>query len=225
MRRIRFNIASLLVVVLVFAVGLRGSEGIERDLGQRLFTLTLGVLLISILLAVHRTNPGGRSGSVSPCSAGSTWALPGPVDRIQADDDQGACLPGLQVPGRPQGSSPPAHRDYSGAPNNQVQSSPSPETGFNLPPPASAREALGCGDRQAPWWLGWHNRELREDRTLAVGLAGGLVRWAALRRLWRASRPPEPESWGFLDPRGFTPQPLSVRGSHEPRFQLPVAVA
>lgn len=55
MRRIRFTIANLLVVVLFVAVGfaaLRESSDL-CDIG--LFSLTLGVLLISILLAVHRT--------------------------------------------------------------------------------------------------------------------------------------------------------------------------
>ncbi len=55
MRRIRFTIANLLVVVLFVSVGfaaLRESSDLW-DIG--LFSLTLGVLLISILLAVHRT--------------------------------------------------------------------------------------------------------------------------------------------------------------------------
>jgi hypothetical protein len=56
MSRIRFTIASLLVVVLLVAVGfaaLRESD----DLRERgVFTLTLGVLLVSILLALHRTD-------------------------------------------------------------------------------------------------------------------------------------------------------------------------
>jgi hypothetical protein len=55
MRRIRFNIASLLLVVLMLSVGfaaLRESSDL-RD--SALFTLTLGVLLVSILLAIHRS--------------------------------------------------------------------------------------------------------------------------------------------------------------------------
>ena len=55
MRRFRFSIASLLVVVLFVAVGfatLRKSSDLWES---GVFTLTLAALLISILLAVHRT--------------------------------------------------------------------------------------------------------------------------------------------------------------------------
>src|SRR5262249_42018111 len=54
MKRIRLNIASLLLAVLVLGIGfaaLRESNGIW-DAG--IFTLTVGMLLISVLLAVHR---------------------------------------------------------------------------------------------------------------------------------------------------------------------------
>jgi hypothetical protein len=55
MKRIRFSIASLLVVVFFLAVGcaaLRESTDLWESAA---FTLTLGVLLASILLALHRT--------------------------------------------------------------------------------------------------------------------------------------------------------------------------
>ena len=55
MRRIRFNIASLLVVVLLVAVGFAALRESNDLWDSGVFTLTLGVLLISILLAVHRT--------------------------------------------------------------------------------------------------------------------------------------------------------------------------
>src|SRR5271157_4074742 len=42
------------------------------------------------------------------------------------------------------------------------------------------RKALGCGDGQAPRWLERHHRELREDWTLGVRPAGGLVWWTTL---------------------------------------------
>jgi hypothetical protein len=55
MRRFRFTIASLLIVVVFLAVGfaaLRESNELW-DIG--IFTATLGVLLVSLLLAIHRT--------------------------------------------------------------------------------------------------------------------------------------------------------------------------
>ena len=55
MRRIRFNIASLLGVILVLGVGFAALRESSDLWESGLFTATLGVLLISILLAVHRT--------------------------------------------------------------------------------------------------------------------------------------------------------------------------
>ena len=55
MRRFRFNIASLLVVVLVLGFGFAALRESNELWDSGLFTLTLGVLLVSILLAIHRT--------------------------------------------------------------------------------------------------------------------------------------------------------------------------
>jgi hypothetical protein len=54
MSRIRFNIASLLVVVLVLGVGFAALRESNDLWDSGLFTLTLGMLLVSILLAIHR---------------------------------------------------------------------------------------------------------------------------------------------------------------------------
>jgi hypothetical protein len=55
MRRIRFTIASLLVVVLLAAVGFAALSEASDLWDSGAFTLTLVVLLVSILLAVHST--------------------------------------------------------------------------------------------------------------------------------------------------------------------------
>ena len=55
MRRFRFTIASLLVVVLFVAVGFADLRESSDLWESGVFTLTLAALLISILLAVHRT--------------------------------------------------------------------------------------------------------------------------------------------------------------------------
>jgi hypothetical protein len=55
MRRIRFNIASLLGVILVLGVGFAALKESSDLWDSGGFTLTLGILLISILLAVLRT--------------------------------------------------------------------------------------------------------------------------------------------------------------------------
>ena len=54
MRRIRFTIASLLVVVLFVALGFAALRESNEIWDSGLFTLTLAALLVSILLAVHR---------------------------------------------------------------------------------------------------------------------------------------------------------------------------
>jgi hypothetical protein len=54
-KRIRFNIANLLVVVLFFGVGFAALRESNEIWDDGLFTLTIGLLLISILLAVHRS--------------------------------------------------------------------------------------------------------------------------------------------------------------------------
>src|SRR5271157_2029993 len=55
MRRFRFSIASLLVVVLYVAVGFAALKESSDLWESGVFTLTLAALLISILLAVHRS--------------------------------------------------------------------------------------------------------------------------------------------------------------------------
>jgi hypothetical protein len=55
MRKLRFNIASLLLVVLFAAVGFAGLRESNEIWDSSVFTVTLGVLLISVLLVIHRT--------------------------------------------------------------------------------------------------------------------------------------------------------------------------
>jgi hypothetical protein len=54
MRKLRFNIANLLAVILVLGVGFAALRESSDLWESGIFTVTLGVLLISILLAVHR---------------------------------------------------------------------------------------------------------------------------------------------------------------------------
>ena len=55
MRRLRFNIANLLGVILVLGVGFAALRESSDLWESGVFTLMLAALLISILLAVHRT--------------------------------------------------------------------------------------------------------------------------------------------------------------------------
>jgi len=55
MRRFRFHIGSLLILVLLMGVGFAGLREANDLWDSGVFTLTLGVLLVAILFAVHRT--------------------------------------------------------------------------------------------------------------------------------------------------------------------------
>ena len=55
MKHIRFTIASLLVVVLIVALGFAALREASDLWESGVFTLALAALLVSILLAVHRT--------------------------------------------------------------------------------------------------------------------------------------------------------------------------
>ena len=55
MRYIRFNIASLLVTILIIGFGFAALRESNDLWDSGVLTLTLGVLLISILLAIRRT--------------------------------------------------------------------------------------------------------------------------------------------------------------------------
>ncbi len=55
MRRFRFTIGSLVMLVLLLGVGFAALRESNDLWDSSIFSLTLGVLLISILLAVHRT--------------------------------------------------------------------------------------------------------------------------------------------------------------------------
>jgi hypothetical protein len=54
MRKLRFNIASLLALILVLGVGFAALRESSDLWESGVFTATLGILLISIVLAVHR---------------------------------------------------------------------------------------------------------------------------------------------------------------------------
>src|SRR5271166_5644353 len=55
MRRFRFHIGTLLLLVLILGVGFAALRESNETWDGSIFSITLGVLLISILLAIHRT--------------------------------------------------------------------------------------------------------------------------------------------------------------------------
>ena len=55
MRRFRFHIGSLLILVLLLGVGFAGLREANDLWDSGIFTLTLGFLLVAILFAIHHT--------------------------------------------------------------------------------------------------------------------------------------------------------------------------
>src|SRR5271157_76556 len=55
MRRFRFHLGTLVILVLLLGVGFAAVRESNETWDSSIFTITLGVLLISILLAIHRT--------------------------------------------------------------------------------------------------------------------------------------------------------------------------
>ncbi len=99
MRRFRFHLGTLVILVLLLGVGFAALRESDETWDSIIFSLTLGVLLISILLAIHRTEKR-RSDEATGILAGvrSVWldlrrVAAGPVNRIQAAHYQGARLP------------------------------------------------------------------------------------------------------------------------------------
>ena len=55
MRRFRFHLGTLVILVLLLAVGLAALRESNEIWDSSIFSIMLGILLISILLAFHRT--------------------------------------------------------------------------------------------------------------------------------------------------------------------------
>jgi hypothetical protein len=194
MSRIRFNIASLLVVVLVLGVGFAALRESNDHWESGLFTLTLSVLLISILLAIHRTE-SRRAFWIGFALFGWTYmglTLVPSIESRLATTEVLAYLDS-KVPGRTQsyfkvqftGTGP-------GARGKQVQAVAFSPDGRQL-----ATSSLGtvrvwdaATGRLLGGWAGTTENFVRIGHsliTLLAGWFGGLLS----RRLWQASRPSE----------------------------------
>ena len=56
MRRFRFHLGTLVILILLLAVGFAALRESNEIWGSSILSITLGLLLISILLAIHRTD-------------------------------------------------------------------------------------------------------------------------------------------------------------------------
>ena len=188
MRRFRFHIGTLLIVIIFLSVGfaaLRESNGIW-DSG--VFTLVLVILLTSVLLAIHRTK-SRRAFWMGFALFGWTYLAISLVPSIESRLATTKALAYLdsRVPGRPQNFF--KLHVTAGTPGNQVHSVAFSPDGNRL-----ATSSLGTvrlwdatTGRRLGGWAGTTENFVRIGHSLIALLAGwfgGLLS----RRLWRASR-------------------------------------
>ena len=96
MRRFRFHIGTLVLVVLLLGIGLAALRESDETWDSGLFSITLIFLSISILLGLHRTGSSqGVLAGVCPLRLDLRRLVAGPLRRTEADHDQGPRSPRL----------------------------------------------------------------------------------------------------------------------------------
>jgi hypothetical protein len=201
MRRIRFNIASLLIAVLFAAVGFAAMRESNETWESGLFTLTLLALLASILLAIHRRE-SRRAFWLGFALFGSGYlalSLVPPIESRLATTKALAYLDS-KVPGRTQSFfTINVTGTISGTAGNQVQAVAFSPQGNQIATTSSLGTVKlwdATTGRLLAGWGGTTENFVKIGHSLLALLAGwfgGLLS----RRLWRASRPPEPETVGL----------------------------
>jgi hypothetical protein len=193
MRRIRFNIASLLVVVLVLGVGFAALRESNDLWDSGLFTLTLGMLLVSILLAVRRSE-ARRAFWLGFGLFGSGYLALSLIPSIESRliTTKGLAYLDSKVPGRPPSIF------TSHVPANQVRAVAFSPQGNQLATTSHGQVRIwdATTGRLLAGWGGTTENFVKIGHSLFALLAGwfgGLLS----RRLWRTSRPPEPETEGL----------------------------
>jgi hypothetical protein len=194
MSLIRFNIASLLVVVLVLRVGFAALRESSDFWESGLFTLTLSVLLVSSLFSIHRSE-ARRAFWMGFSLFGWTYLALSLVPSIESRLATTKVLAYLdsKVPGRTQSFFKIQFTATgNGAPGNQVQAVAFSPQGNQI-----ATSSLGtvklwdaATGRLLGGWAGTTENFVRIGHSLLAllfGWLGGLLS----RRMWGASRRPE----------------------------------
>ncbi len=197
MRRFRFNIASLLLVVLLLGFGFAALRESSEGWDSGLFTVTLGTLLVSILLSIHRTE-SRRAFWLGFALFGSGYLGLSLIPSIESRLITSKALTYLdsKVPGRTQSLfTIRVTGTITGTVGNQVQAVAFSPQGNQL-----ATSSLGTvrlwdatTGRLLGGWAGTTENFVRIGHSLLALLAGWLGGLLS-RRLWRASRPPESEA-------------------------------
>jgi hypothetical protein len=197
MRRFRFKIANLLVVVLFFAVGFAALRESNEIWDSGLFSLTLGVLLISILLGVHRVE-ARRAFWFGFALFGLSYLGLSVVPSLESRLITTKALAYLdsKMPGRSLGTFTfRVSATGSGAPSNQIQNVTFTADGTQLTTSSQGQVKIwdAATGRLLGGWSGTTENFVRIGHSLIALLAswlGGLLS----RRLWRASRLSDLES-------------------------------
>jgi len=191
MRRLRFNIAGLLGIILILGVDL-GALRESDDLWESgIFSLTLGILLTSILLAVHRTE-SRRAFWIG--FALFRWTCLGlslvPSIESRLITTKALAYLDSKVPGRSLAFTARLSGKGSVAPGNQTQNLALTIDGNQLA--TSNKGVVGLWDETGKLlggWIGTTENFVRIGHTLFALLAGWFGGQLS-RRIWRASRPP-----------------------------------
>ncbi len=134
MPKLRFNIGNLLVIILVLGIGFAALRE-SSDLWEcGTFSVTVGVLFISILLAVHRTE-SRRAFWIGFAVFGWIYSGLALVPSIESRLMTTKVLAYLdsKIPGRsPKVFTFQITDTGSGSPGNQCRALPSPQMGINL---------------------------------------------------------------------------------------------
>jgi hypothetical protein len=200
MRRFRFTIASLLVVVLVLGVGIAALREASDFWNSGVFTVALGVMVVSVFLAIHRSD-SRRAFWLGFALFGGGYLALSLVPSIESRLMTTKALAYLdsKVPGRTQtfftvrlaGAGP-------GTPGNQLQAVAFSPQGNQVATSSVGTVRLWdvATGRLVSGWGGTSENFVRIGHSL-LALLAGWIGGLLSRRLWRASRPPEPETAGL----------------------------
>jgi hypothetical protein len=191
MRRLRFRIGTLLILIIVLGVGFAALRESNDIWDSGVFTLALAALLVSILLAMHRSE-ARRAFWIGFALFGAAYLGLSLVPSINSRLITTKALASLdsKLPGRSLGFfTIHFNGTGSGAPGNEVQSVAFTVDGRQLATSSQGQVRLWdvATGRLLAGWGGTTENFVRIGHSLfalMAGWSGGLLS----RRLWRASR-------------------------------------
>jgi hypothetical protein len=200
MRRIRFNISTLVVLISVFGIGFAALRESNEIWDSGIFTLTVGVMLISVLLAIYRSD-ARRAFWLGFALFGSSYLALSLVPPIESRllTTKGLAYLDSKVPGRPFFVNVRLKSTSSRARSNQLQAVAFSPDGNQLATTNQGQLRIwdATTGRLLGGWGGTTENFVRIGHSLLTLLAawfGGLFS----RRLWRTSRAPQSSATSIL---------------------------